>query len=123
MFTAITRMSVAAYLVVAAGLPSVACAEPSLTEQLATIETGLAQTRATGSQDTAPSRLDSQFIGLYGRVIAHDGRPTEPEQARFRDIDPLLTKLQGAMDVVIRTTLPAVNKLLTSRRVPAIVVR
>src|SRR6187200_2278689 len=37
MFTAITRMSVAAYLVVAAGIPSVACAEPSLTEQLATI--------------------------------------------------------------------------------------
>jgi thiol-disulfide isomerase/thioredoxin len=37
MFTAITRMSVAAYLVVAAGLPSLARAEPSLTEQLATI--------------------------------------------------------------------------------------
>jgi photosystem II stability/assembly factor-like uncharacterized protein len=95
----------------------------SLVEQLAAIENGLAQTRATGSQDTAPSRLDSQFIGLYGRVIAHDGRPTEPEQARFRDVDPLLTKLQGALDAVIHTTLPAVNKLLASRRVPAIVAR
>ena len=95
----------------------------SLAEQLAAIENGLAQTRATGSQDTAPSRLDSQFIGLYGRVIAHDGRPTEPEQARFRDLDPLLTKLQGALDGVIHTTLPAVNKLLASRRVPTIVAR
>ena len=95
----------------------------SLAEQLAAIENGLAQTKATGSQDTAPSRLDSQFIGLYGRVIAHDGRPTEPEQARFRDLDPLLTKLQGALDGVIHTTLPAVNKLLASRRVPPIVAR
>ena len=58
----------------------------SLVAQLVAIENGLAQTRATGSQDTAPSRLDSQFIGLYGRVIVHDGRPTEPEQVRFRDV-------------------------------------
>ena len=48
---------------------------------------------------------------------------TEPEQTRFRDVDPLLTKLQGALDGVVHTTLPAVNKLLTSRRVPAIVAR
>ena len=57
------------------------------------------------------------IAGVYtsGRVIAHDGRPTEPEQTRFRDIDPLLSKVEAAMDGVRRTTLPPLNTLLASR--------
>jgi hypothetical protein len=86
-----------------------------LMDDLGAIEDALAQTRATGSQDTAPSRLDSQFIGLYGRVIAHDGRPTEPEQRRFRDIDPMLSKEEAALDALLRSKLPALNEVLQSR--------
>ena len=79
---------------------------------LRAIEDALAQTHATGSQDTAPSKLDSQFVGLYGRVIAHEGRPTEPERSRLRDIDPLLTAQQSTLDALIRTELPQLNDVL-----------
>jgi hypothetical protein len=92
----------------------------ALDADLTAIQDALAQTRATGVQDTAPSKLDSQFVGLYGRVIAHDGRPTEPEQTRFRDIDPLLTKQEAALDGVIRNSLPPLNELLVARGVPPI---
>jgi hypothetical protein len=91
-----------------------------LLDELTMIEDALAQTRATGVQDTAPSKLDTQFIGLYGRVIAHAGRPTEPEHARFRDLDPLLIKQEAALDAVLRTTMPALNKLLTAQRLTPI---
>jgi len=87
----------------------------SLLKELNVLQDALAQTRATGSQDTAPSRLDTQFVGLYGRVIARQGGPTDPERTRFQDIDPLLTKLEATMDGIKQTTLPTLNKLLTSR--------
>jgi hypothetical protein len=91
-----------------------------LLDELTAVEDALAQTKATGVQDTAPSKLDTQFIGLYGRVIAHDGAPTEPERARFRDLDPLLTTQEAALDAIVRRTVPALNKLVTARRLPPI---
>jgi photosystem II stability/assembly factor-like uncharacterized protein len=86
-----------------------------LLDELTAAEDALAQTRATGVQDTAPSRLDTQFIGLYGRVIARDGAPTEPERARLRDLDPLLSKQEAALDAIVRRTVPALNKVVTAR--------
>jgi hypothetical protein len=53
-------------------------------------------------------------------VIAHDGAPTEPERARFRDLDPLLTTQEAALDAIVRRTVPALNKLVTARRLPPI---
>jgi photosystem II stability/assembly factor-like uncharacterized protein len=94
-----------------------------LVRELTTIEESLAQTRATGVQDTAPSKLDTQFIGLYGRVIAHDGAPTAPERTRFRDLDPALSKQEKALDAIVGTTLPRLNTLLASRGLAQIQVK
>ena len=84
------------------------------------LEDALAQTHATGNQDTAPSRLDSQFVGLYGRVIAHEGRPTEPEYRRFSDLDPLLVRQEEALEELLVTELTALNKALAARKIGAI---
>jgi hypothetical protein len=87
------------------------------------LEDALSQTHATGNQDTAPSRLDSQFVGLYGRVIAHEGRPTDPEYQRLSDIDPLLARQEQALEQLLATELTALNKALAARKISPIKVK
>ena len=96
-----------------------------LTKNLTEIEETLYQTKNQSSQDPLnfPIRLNNKLAALGGVVASADAAPTAQSYEVYNDlvaqIDAQLAKLQQ----IIKTDLPAFNRLVREQEIPAVIVR
>ena len=67
---------------------------------------------------TGEERLRENLADLYGSVVGYEGRPTEAGAARRR-ARPRARRRPGTSSVDAKE-LPPINKLLSTRRIPAV---
>jgi len=104
----------------------------SLKEQLSGVEEELIQTRNESGQDPIrfPSKLDNQYLELYGNVTGTDGyisggpegRPTEGAYTRFDDLNEEWAELRDRLQAILRESVEAFNRELDRLGVPGIAV-
>ncbi|HEX8181714.1 MAG TPA: hypothetical protein VF525_19395 [Pyrinomonadaceae bacterium] len=96
-----------------------------LSRNLTDIEETLYQTKNQSSQDPLnfPIRLNNKLAALGGVVASADAAPTAQSYAIYNDlvgqIDAQLTRLQQ----IIKTDLPAFNRLVREQEIPAVIVK
>src|SRR5205085_8732857 len=95
-----------------------------LTKNLTEIEETLYQTKNQSSQDPLnfPIRLNNKLAALGGVVVSADAAPTAQSYEVYNDlaaqIDAQLMKLQQ----IVKTDLPAFNRLVREQDIPAVIV-
>jgi len=104
----------------------------SLERKLSEVEESLIQTRNESGQDPIrfPSKLDNQYLELYGYVTGPDGyisggpegRPTEGAATRFRDLNEEWSELRERLRSILSDDVEAFNRALEELGVPAVTV-
>ncbi len=100
-------------------------AATKLSKSLTDIEEALYQTKNQSSQDPLnfPIRLNNKLAALGGVVASADAAPTAQAYEVYNDlgaqIDAQLAKLQQ----IVKTDLPAFNKLVREQDIPAVIVK
>ena len=94
----------------------------SLTDKLTAIEGEIYQYRNRSSQDPLnfPIRLNNKLAALQGVVESGDGKPTDQSYAVFKDLSERLDKQVAALDALVKTDLPALNKALAGKKLEPI---
>jgi photosystem II stability/assembly factor-like uncharacterized protein len=90
-----------------------AAAARTLAATLAAIEGELTQRQGEGGQDALnfPSRLDGQFLTLFGDIAGDEARVSKGAYQRFEDLKPQLAKLLGQLEQVLASDLGKFNEL------------
>ena len=90
----------------------------SLTDKLTAIEGEVYQYRNRSSQDPLnfPIRLNNKLAALQGVVESGDYKPTEQSYAVFKDLSARLDQQLAALDALVKTELPALNKALAGKK-------
>jgi hypothetical protein len=90
--------------------------------KLTDIEGEIYQHRNQSSQDPLnfPIRLNNKLAALQGTVESGDARPTEQSYAVFKELSARLDKQLARLEGMLKTELPAFNKLLTDRKLDPI---
>jgi photosystem II stability/assembly factor-like uncharacterized protein len=96
-----------------------------LNAKLTSIEEELYQTKNQSSQDPLnfPIRLNNKLAALSGTVGGSDDAPTEQAYAVYEDITGKINAQLQKLDQVMKTDLPAFNKLVRDADIPAVVVK
>ncbi len=104
--------------------PSIGEAAKQLTAKLDDLENALHQPKSQSSQDILnfPGKLDDQIANLLGVIGSASGRPSEPTEERFTELQTQLDQQLAALDSVLGTDLPAFEKLVAEKQAPIIVV-
>jgi hypothetical protein len=113
-------------------LGGLAARADSLEEKLTGVQTSLIQTKNESGQDPIrfPSKLDNQYLELYGFVTGPDGyisggpegRPTEGAYTRFEDLNQEWSELRQRLQTILRDDVEAFNRALERLGVPAVTV-
>jgi photosystem II stability/assembly factor-like uncharacterized protein len=100
-------------------------AAKSLNAKITAIEEELYQTKNQSSQDPLnfPIRLNNKLAALSGTVGGSDDAPTEQSYVVYEDITGKINVQLQKLDQVMKTDLPAFNKLVRDADIPAIVVK
>jgi photosystem II stability/assembly factor-like uncharacterized protein len=97
---------------------SLKSAADAFAAKLTDIEGEIYQYRNQSSQDPLnyPIRLNNKLAALQGTVESGDARPTEQSYAVFKELSGRLDKQLARLEGMLKTELPAFNKLLTDRK-------
>ena len=100
-------------------------AAKSLKTNLTAIEETLYQTKNQSSQDPLnfPIRLNNKLAALAGVVAAADAAPTDQSFVIYDELVAKINEQLQKLDQVIKTELPAFNKLVRDQNIPAVVVK
>jgi hypothetical protein len=104
---------------------AVAESAKSLKGKLAVIEEELYQTKNQSSQDPLnyPIRLNNKLAALTGVVGGSDSPPTDQSYAVYEEVVGKINVQLKKLDEVMRTDLPAFNKMVRDQDVPAVIVK
>jgi photosystem II stability/assembly factor-like uncharacterized protein len=107
------------------GAQRVADAAKSLNAKLTAIEEELYQTKNQSSQDPLnfPIRLNNKLAALSGTVNSSDDAPTEQTYVVYEDLTAKINAQLQKFDQLIRTDLPAFNRLVREADIPAVIVK
>ena len=100
-------------------------AAKSLKANLTAIEETLYQTKNQSSQDPLnfPVRLNNKLAALAGVVAAADAAPTDQSFVIYEELAAKINEQLQKLDQVIKTELPAFNKLVRDQNIPAVIVK
>jgi hypothetical protein len=100
-------------------------AAQSVKAKLASVEEALYQTKNQSSQDPLnyPIRLNNKLAALAGVVAEADAAPTDQALIVFAELGAKVDDQLQKLAAIIRTDLPAFNKLVRDQDVPAVFVR
>ncbi|HWP43934.1 MAG TPA: glycosyl hydrolase, partial [Blastocatellia bacterium] len=104
---------------------AIADAAKSLSAKLTAVEEELYQTKNQSNQDPLnyPIKLNNKLAALTGVVASADAPPTEQAYAVYEDlVAKINVQLQKLADI-LRTDLPAFNKLVRDQNVPPVIVK
>lgn len=103
----------------------IADAAKSLNAKLTAIEEELYQTKNQSSQDPLnfPIRLNNKLAALSGTVSSSDDAPTEQTSAVYEDITAKINVQLQKLDQVMKSDLPAFNRLVREADIPAVIVK
>ncbi|MGQ0764780.1 MAG: WD40/YVTN/BNR-like repeat-containing protein [Gemmatimonadota bacterium] len=96
----------------------------ALSRKLIAVEEGLIQLRLTGTgQDGVrwPAQVSEQLRYLAGNVSAADFRPTDQDGEVHVVLRTRLDASRRALEAILATDLPALNRLLQQRNLPGII--
>jgi hypothetical protein len=90
--------------------------------KLTAIEGEIYQYRNQSSQDPLnfPIKLNDKLAGLEGVVGSADGRPTAASYDVFKDLSARLDAQMANLDGLLKTEVPAFNKLVVSKKLEAL---
>src|SRR5690242_5968273 len=108
-----------------AAAPGAADAAKALTQKLNAIEDGLYQVRSQADEDglVYPPGPTERLSSLIFAASTTDARPTAPMYDVFRLFAPQIQKQLAALQVTLKSDLPAVNAALRAANTPRIVPR
>ena len=91
---------------------------------LTAVEEELYQTKNQSSQDPLnyPIRLNNKLSALAGVVARADAAPTEQAEAVFADVSRRIEAQLARLKTIRETDVPAFNRLVREKDVPAILV-
>jgi photosystem II stability/assembly factor-like uncharacterized protein len=100
-------------------------AAKSLNAKMTAIEEELYQTKNQSSQDPLnfPIRLNNKLAALSGTVGDSDDAPTEQAYAVYEDLTAKINAQLQKLDQIMKTDLPAFNKLVRDADIPAVIVK
>ena len=108
-----------------ANFARVAEAARALNQKLTAVEEELYQTKNQSSQDPLnyPIRLNNKLASLGGVVGSADSAPTEQAYAAYEDLTSKINAQLQRLDALLKTELPAFNRLVREADIPAVIVR
>jgi len=100
-------------------------AAKDLSAKLTAIEEELYQTKNQSNQDPLnyPIRLNNKLAALAGSIAGSDAQPTDQQVAVYEDLVSRINAQLGKLEQVMATDVPAFNKLVRERDVPAVFVK
>jgi hypothetical protein len=103
----------------------IADAAKSLNAKMTAIEEELYQTKNQSSQDPLnfPIRLNNKLAALSNSVASSDDAPTEQSYAVYEDLTGKINAQLQKLDQLMKTDLPAFNKLVRDADIPAVIVK
>ncbi|HSO75237.1 MAG TPA: glycosyl hydrolase, partial [Blastocatellia bacterium] len=103
----------------------IADAAQSVKAKLTAVEEALYQTKNQSNQDPLnyPIRLNNKLAALAGVVAEADAAPTDQARVLFAELGAKIDDQLQKLAAIIRTDLPAFNKLVRDQDVPAVFVR
>ncbi len=92
-------------------------------DKLSAIEEDVYQVRNRSGQDPLnfPIKLNNKIAALGSTVQHGDGKPTASSYEVYELLHKRLVEEQGKLDQLLKSDLPAVNKTLADRKLPALV--
>jgi hypothetical protein len=104
---------------------AIADSAKSLKAKMASVEEELYQTKNQSSQDPLnyPIRLNNKLAALAGVVAASDAAPTEQSYVVFEDLAARINAQLQKFAEIMRSDLPAFNKLVRDQDIPAVIVK
>jgi hypothetical protein len=95
----------------------------SFRAKLSAVEEEIYQVQNRSGQDPLnfPIKLNNKIAALGSSVQHGDGKPTTASYEVFNLLTKRLNEQQSKLDIVLKTDLPQVNKLLTDRNLGALV--
>ena len=104
---------------------AIADAANALKAKLTAVEEELYQTKNQSSQDPLnyPIRLNNKLAALAGVVAQADASPTDQAFVVFSELAARVEEQLQKLAVIMRTDLPAFNKLVREQDVPAVIVK
>jgi len=100
-------------------------AATSLKAKLTAVEEELYQTKNQSSQDPLnyPIRLNNKLAALMGVAGSADSAPTDQTYSVFEELVGKINAQLKKLEDVMRTDLPAFNKIVRDQDIPAVIVR
>jgi photosystem II stability/assembly factor-like uncharacterized protein len=100
-------------------------AAKSLRDKITAVEEALYQTKNQSSQDPLnyPIRLNNRLAALGSVVEASDAAPTAQTYVIYDELAAAIDAQLATLDNVLKTDLPAFNKLVRDQDIPAVMVR
>jgi small-conductance mechanosensitive channel len=107
------------------GAKSIGDAAKTLKAKLTAVEEELYQTKNQSSQDPLnyPIRLNNKLAALGGVVAEADAAPTDQSFVVYSELSAKINDQLQKLAAVMRTDLPAFNKLVREQDVPAVIVK
>lgn len=104
---------------------AIADAAKSLNAKMTAVEEALYQTKNQSNQDPLnyPIRLNNKMAALTGVVSSADAAPTEQAYAVYEDIAAKINAELSKHDQIMKTDLPAFNRLVREADFPAVIVK
>lgn len=100
-------------------------AAKSLNAKMTGVEEALYQTKNQSNQDPLnyPIRLNNKLAALNGVVSSADAAPTDQSFAVYEDLVAKINAELQKLDQIVKTDLPAFNKMVRDQNVPAVIVK
>jgi photosystem II stability/assembly factor-like uncharacterized protein len=104
---------------------TIADSAKALNAKLTAVEEELYQTKNQSNQDPLnyPIRLNNKLAALNGVVSSADSAPTEQSYAVYEDLVAKINVQLQKLNEILRTDLPAFNKLVRDQNVPPVIIR
>ncbi|HKY05830.1 MAG TPA: glycosyl hydrolase, partial [Blastocatellia bacterium] len=104
---------------------AIADAAKSLNAKMTAVEEALYQTKNQSNQDPLnyPIRLNNKMAALTGVVSSADAAPTEQAYAVYQDIAGKIDAELSKLDQIMKTDLPAFNRLVREADFPAVILK
>jgi hypothetical protein len=97
----------------------------SIQKQLTSVEEALYQTKAKSGQDVLnyPIRINDKLAGLYGVAASGYNAPSKQSKEAFAELAGQADAEMGKLKKLMTADLPALNKMINEKQLPAIGIR
>jgi photosystem II stability/assembly factor-like uncharacterized protein len=104
---------------------AIADAAKALNDKMTAVEEALYQTKNQSNQDPLnyPIRLNNKLAALTGVISSADTAPTDQSYSVYEDLVAKINVELQKLDQIIKTDLPAFNKLVRDQNVPAVLLK